>query len=477
MKFMRWSHVISVVLVSIIALLNGSAASSQEATTMTVYYQPSSEMFPNPERGFYLQDAPLWIGEERSPQNAQDLAALRQRGISMVRWYFVLDEFREVALTDEVLGFVDDHFNLARQAGIKVIPRFAYTFPTTGEYPYQEPDAPINLVLEHIAQLTPLLQAHADVIAFMEVGFVGAWGEWHSSTNDLVNEVTGLNANSYAILETLLDALPPNRMLALRYPPYKQQWFGVDALTAQQAFDGSPQARLGAHNDCFLASETDWGTYPEDETSREALKDYLNQDNRYLPQGGETCNAAEDAQPYIGCENALAELARLRYSTLNEGYHEAVLQGWQAEGCYEEIAQRLGYRLRLLEGEFPTAITPNSLLTFSLILVNEGFASPYNPRGVEVALRSQQDGQVYPLTLQDVPDPRRWLPDDGPIELLIEANLPAELPPGDYELLLALPDPRLPTRPEYHLRLANEHIWEANSGWHRLAVLAIEPLH
>ncbi|HRF98246.1 MAG TPA: DUF4874 domain-containing protein, partial [Aggregatilineales bacterium] len=73
---------------------------------------------------------------------------------------------------------------------------------------------------------TPILQNNADVIAFMEIGFVGAWGEWHSSTNVLVDANTGITDGSKAIITSLLQALPPNRMIAMRYLPYKQQLYG-----------------------------------------------------------------------------------------------------------------------------------------------------------------------------------------------------------------------------------------------------------
>lgn len=426
--------------------------------------------FPNPERGFYDQDAPLWLNLERSPQDANALRALRGQGISMLRWYFLIDEFRTGPFTDEVLTYFRSQFAAAREAGMKVIPRFSYNFPTGGEWPYQDPDAPLDRVLFHIGQLEPLLHENADVIAFMEIGFVGAWGEWHSSTNRLVEHPSGLNTSSRAIIDRLLVALPPERMIAMRYPPYKLALYGDQPLTPQQAFSGSPQARMGAHNDCFLASNTDWGTYPEDPTAREALKTYLSLDNRYLPQGGETCNAAEDAQPYIGCANALADLTRLRYSTLNLDYQEDVLQGWRDGGCFSEIADRLGYRFRLTGAALNQIAVAGGTFDLSFTVVNDGFASPYNPRGLEVVLRSPTTGELYRFPLQAQYDPRTWLPDLGEITINLQTELPAAMPLGRYELLLALPDPHptLYSRPEYAIRLANQGVWEAQTGFNRL---------
>jgi len=450
-----------------ILILCFSAVHAQDI--QTIQYAPSDANFSNPERGFYHQDAPMWLGLDRVPQNADELRQLRDDGVSMVRFYFLIDEWRESQLDDEALAYIQTQFDIVREAGFKMIPRFAYNFPQGGEYPYQDPDAPLELVLEHINQLTPILRHNADVIAFMELGFVGAWGEWHSSTHLLVDEGR-INANSEAIITALLEALPSERMVAMRYPPYKQSLYGETPLTPEQAFSGTPQARMGAHNDCLLASNTDWGTYFEEESVRQSQKDYLHVDNQYLPQGGETCNDGEDAQPYIHCENALLELAYLRYSTLNRDYHEGVLALWEEEGCYEEIAKRLGYRFTLIQAEIPTQATTGETLTIHLTLKNEGFATPYNPRGFEVILRSLADDTLYRFAIENTHDPRRWLPDLGDIQLPIMLEIAHDMPTGDYELLINLPDPApsLYGNPDYSIRFANEGVWEAETGFNKL---------
>lgn len=456
----------------LVLLAAPASAAPTRMIAMSYAAQPLDSGFPNPERGFYDQDGPLWLGTQRSPQSVATLRALRNQGISMLRWYLLIDEFRASPIDADTLAYIQGQFANAREAGMKVIPRFAYNFPTGGTYPYQDPDAPRDRVLAHIAQLEPLLREYADVIAFMEIGFVGAWGEWHSSTNNLVNFPEGINDNSRAIVARLLQALPPERMIAMRYTPYKQALYGDQPLTEAQAFSGTAQARMGAHNDCFLASNTDWGTYPEDPTAREALKTYLNLDNRFLPQGGETCNAAQDAQPYIGCANALTELSRMRFSTLNIGYEENVLNGWRAGGCFNQIADRLGYRFRLTGAALSETTAAGGAFDIALTLVNDGFASPYNPRGLEIILRSTANGALYRLSLQAQYDPRRWLPENGTISISVQAGLPGAMPAGRYEVLLNLPDPQpaLYARPEYAIRLANAGMWEAATGFNRLGI-------
>jgi hypothetical protein len=48
--------------------------------------------------------------------------------------------------------------------------------------------------------------------------------------------------------------------------------------------------------------------------------------------------------------------------------------------------------------------------------------------------------------------------------------MPEGIEPGDYELLLHLADPypSIHDRPEYSIRLANQGLWEAETGYNKL---------
>lgn len=41
---------------------------------------------------------------------------------------------------------------------------------------------------------------------------------------------------------------------------------------------------------------------------------------------------------------------------INAEFHPKVYELWRSEGCYPEIARRLGYRLRLVRASFPRSI-------------------------------------------------------------------------------------------------------------------------
>ncbi|MGQ9909255.1 MAG: DUF4832 domain-containing protein [Candidatus Flexifilum sp.] len=461
--------VIPLIAALLLSIVPPSTRTTAEPGTQIMTYAATDENFPNPERGFYIQRAPLWIDEERIPLERAELDEARAGGIDLIRTYYVLDRHRDRPLDESVFAALRADLATIRAAGFKVILRFAYNFPLDESY-VRAIDAPLDLVLTHIDQLAPILRDNVDVIAHMEAGFIGAWGEWHSSSNQLIDHPQfGINEPGRAILFRLLDALPVSRMIAIRYPLVRHQLFGTEPLTEADAFSGTPQARIAAHDDCFLASDINWGTYlgPDTEPQIDFMRAFLHANNRYVVQSGETCNTAEDAQPFIHCAYALPELAYLRWSSINIDYHPDVIALWKAEGCFDAIARRLGYRLRLTQAAL--TVQPDGL-ALRLDLVNDGFASPYNPRGFVLALRDAA-GQITPLTLETPPDPRRWLP-DAPIALDLRAALPPDLPAGMYALVLALPDPEptLAGDPRYAIRLANPDLWDAATGYHDLGL-------
>lgn len=78
-----------------------------------------------------------------------------------------------------------------------------------------------------------------------------------------------------------------------------------------------PQARIGLHNDCFLADDTDVGTYPDGEPQRS----YIRQLSAVTPFGGETCQPPDPAQARNSCADILREGAEYHVSYLGEDYY------------------------------------------------------------------------------------------------------------------------------------------------------------
>ncbi len=431
------------------------ALRSATASKLIVSYPPTTAEFSNPERGFYGNIELM---------NDRDFGEIRTKGQTIVSANIRLDQYRNRPLSPAFLSQLNQQLQLVRQAGIKVIPRFTYNFPNGAAEMDRAPDASLDLTLKHINQLKPILQQNADVIAVLQAGFIGAWGEWHSSRSGLDRPQPKAK-----ILAALLTAMPTNRMVQLRYPADIKTSY-PQPLTIGSAFRGSRQARVGFHNDCFLANQSDAGTYLPDLAG---LKSYISKTAPFVAVGGETCEATP-SEHRSDCPTAVAELARFQWSYLNADFYKDDLNRWRQEGCYSDISKKLGYRLQLVRSSFSSQIQRDRQLNGNFVIKNVGYASPFNPRSLELVLRHQQTGKVYRLpilkALSRTHDPRFWLPQVGEVSVDIRAKVPPAAPPGSYELLLNLPDPlpKLATRPEYSIRLANQQTWEAKTGFNSL---------
>ena len=459
----------------LLAVLAASACVSAQTETPLVV--PASDaVFANPERGIYR------YSEARSGSYVPlDVGTLRgyreQQAVTLVFRYFYLEDFKAGPISSEYLQNMQADFDALRETGLKGVIRFAYTSEDRVAEGPPYGDAPKSVILGHIAQVAPLLEANADVIAIVQAGFIGTWGEWYYSdyfanpqNPDDISDAQ--QADRREVLLALLDTLPEERTTQVRYVRQKQILFDTgmdpeDALTFETAYSGAPVARTGLHNDCFLASPTDFGTF--DSSTLAADQAYLARDSRFTPVGGETCRPNP---PRSECAQTLADLERYHWSYLNRDYHPTVVAGWIQNGCYAEIQKRLGYRLRLDGGTVTTATAPGTGVRLDLDVVNDGWAAPYNPRAVEAWLRSAATGARWRVRLPD--DPRLWLPDSA-VALRHTVGLPGDLPEGDYDLLLGLPDPAptLADVPAFSVRLANEGLWEDETGLHRLATLTV----
>ncbi|MGH9386566.1 MAG: DUF4832 domain-containing protein [Vicinamibacterales bacterium] len=417
----------------------------QSAALTTVTFQPTSATFPNPERGFTT----WW------DLSYPDFSWVVSRGQTLARPVFRLDNYRTSPLPQSFLNLLASGFQKARQAGVKLVPRFSYNFPV---WINSDPDASQAQIVQHLQQLAPVLAANQDVIAWMEAGFIGLWGEWHTSSHGLDTDPLA----KAAILNALLAALPPSRMVALRMPSDMQLLNGPP-ITSAEAFTGSSRARVGSHQDCFLASDDDWGTWGRSGNSIAYDKAYVAENGKYAVVGGETCYPNP---PRSECPTALSELAYLHWTYLNSEFEPTVLQGWVTGGCYAEIDRRLGYRFRLVSASHSQSVQRGQALQLSVQLVNDGFAAMLNKRPVFAVL--YKGAETY--TCQLNADPRRWSP-NAVTTITGACVLPTTMTSGTYSWALWLPDdaPSIRNDPRYAVRFANQGLWNATLGYNVLS--------
>ncbi len=408
---------------------------------------PTEAAYLDPERGLLT-----WV----SLTEPGDLSWVREGGHSLAYAGVVLQDFGDSDISEEFLAQLGAGFDAVRAAGIKVVLRFHYSGTTLG-------DAEHSRILEHIEQLAPVISAHSDVIYVVQAGFIGAWGEWHSSEHGIDRDY-----QRKAVLDALLEAVPSNRMLQVRTPAFKSDLYG-GPLTASEAYSDRPEARIGQHNDCFLASETDYGTYRDGDIDGD--KAFLEAEARFVPVGGETCRVNA---PRSECATALEELERFHYRFLNALYHPDVLAGWEAEGCMDTIDAHLGHRIEVRGAEVSASLLPGGRLRLALALHNAGWGGLVNPRPLHVHLSSGDWSASVAVPVGDL-DLRR-LEGGGSAEHLIVLQTPGDVPLGPLSVAVSLPDPELAHDVRYTVRPAvDDAHWDAETGRVTLpAVVSVE---
>ncbi len=465
-------------------------------------YRADDTDFPNPDRGFYRYTSTRASNYDQLNETILDsykgpltsFGANYSTVSTLIFRYFILDDFVDSPISQDFLTKMQEDFNKVRRTGMKIIPRFVYTIDSqSGDClegnicpPYG--DAPKNIVLQHIQQLGPYLSDNADVITCLQMGFIGIWGE-----NFYTDHFGGFDENGRDIaltdanwedrtevLAALLNELPDDMMVQVRYPQLKQRYLnGVNAPTSipsiseEIAFGPSEAARIAFHNDCLLASESDNGTYVDfgnssspEKSDIEVLRNYQSQEGKFVIIGGETCD--DVYSPQNDCSPlgiADQELREHHYTFLNADFNHEVNNDWQDGGCMDEIKKNLGYRFTVKKGTYPSEVAKGNILNVAIDIENSGYATPVRSRDVKLILKNSSDGRIFSFPF--FTDIRRWYES---ARLIGAFAIPSDVPTGNYELYLHLADSyeRIASVPEYSIRLANEDVWEESTGYNKL---------
>ncbi|MBQ8297322.1 MAG: DUF4832 domain-containing protein [Ruminococcus sp.] len=166
-------------------------------------------------------------------------------------------DFDEIFFTS-----LEETLKSARANGTTVGIRFRYDDNGTTN---PEP-AEFSQVLRHIEQIgeSGLLTEYADVISFVETGFVGCWGEQWGG------KYTSLECKAQ-VLDAFLNITPDSIPITVRTPNTFRQWLsdycGISTTAADMTYSiDDPQlakkaARVGMYNDGYMGSDSDLGTY------------------------------------------------------------------------------------------------------------------------------------------------------------------------------------------------------------------------
>lgn len=437
----------------------------------TIYYiEDSITIFANPERGFHSQTY-YKSSDLASQANAEIYRRNREGDYKMTLYLhsYYLTDYMESDISQEFLDRLDRNMQALREGGAKAVIRFSYKDNyRNSDHPW---DASAEWMNRHIDQVAPYLCKNADVIFCIQCGFIGSWGEWYYTDAFPFNPSADEKFEGrWQLVEHYMEVTPKDRQIAFRTPGYKMRYLrmrGLDQnpLTEGEAYKETIKARWAGHNDCFVASANDVGTYfsPAERTFWEA-------DTKYTVMGGETCGECQ----FSTGENAVKQMELTHWSYINRDYHQKVIASWIKDKHMDEIKRRLGYRLVLDKALFTEQPKAGTQFIASVQLRNVGFAAPVNKRGIELIFVSKTNPtEKYVYDQSSDNDPRFWMPGETSMARL-RCTLDAKMA-GTYNVYLNLPDPypSLHDNPAFSIRLANLNVWDEKTGYNKLGEITL----
>ena len=169
--------VIAVILL-IIGRAGGYLHFHWNVSVTTESFTESSAELKNPNRGFY------YIYGFRIKDESVDYTTLVKQKFAndtdttLALIEVNLQEYRSGKISDAGLQNIKKLFDALRQEDKTYLVRFLYDWD--GENQLYEPDS-IDIVLNHMKQVKPVLRENADIIFSLQGLFVGNWGEMNGS--------------------------------------------------------------------------------------------------------------------------------------------------------------------------------------------------------------------------------------------------------------------------------------------------------
>ena len=471
----------------------------------------------NPERGFRWCNRigsfdPIWADSTWLSR----ITACANDGLTMTQAYCELLDYCELdQIPQNKLDKLQASFDAVRKAGVKLLLCFRYENGDLQNGPT------LAKTINHIRQLKKIVNDNIDVIGIFQTGFIGMYGEWHRSYHQLDKDP---EARKQVILE-VLDILPPERKMLMRYPSYKTVFLRDSMGLCQNyytpvAFNKvhtmAPEARIGYCDHGFMVGDSDAGTFP---TPPSLPYSYMTTESLFVPMDGELFWSTSDPYGKIK-DDGLVAIKRLwehHYTLFGYSHNHSVYEGsgaapdailsideWKtdevskqflinnhlpvSDGYFEDqngnyvnryifeyIRDHLGYRLELKKCTYPASVT-DGFFELEVELVNRGFDAPSNPREIKLVMFKESDKIVYEIGKADI-DVRKLYPCDpvnrqqvSPVySFSIKSSHMYVFPRGQYKLGIWMPDASNSIKYDsrYAIRFANREVpwWVDNNRY------------
>lgn len=379
----------------------------------------------NPDRGFHLESNyfvhnlinPFQKEKEIFPkgfiEDRERQFESKADSLTLLQLYLYLTEWVECEIPQSGLDQIQFFFDELKKRGYKAILRFAYNhtgLDTSGGESQK-------WITCHMQQLSPLFEKNIGLIATVQVGFIGAWGEWHNSPLRDNQEAKDATINH------LFNILPPPYCVQIRTPDHKNAF----TLT-----DESNRSRIGYANDYFTTGQHShspgndfvpgdhWyvqiekespfffmsGEIPYAEQSEWGLFDFIDTNKTLKILRDHHYSAFDITQNYDlniiswKQKKLTPEILRENDILFSEDYFLNEKGQTVVRSFYDFVRDHLGYRLNLLPASFLKV--EDGKLMYDLKLTNTGFATVINNKPVYLVLIDESEKVVDKILLENI---------------------------------------------------------------------------
>lgn len=367
------SYVLILILVTVIVFIAISYFNRIRYTSET--FIQTNKPLQNPYCGFYhIIGYTLSDDYESSDSYTTAIGSYTE---SLVLLEINLKNYRTGEISEKGLKQLNDILASWEKSpnNTKLILRFLYDWD--GMALATEPDS-IDIILKHMEQISQSINKYRDTVYIMQGVFIGNWGEMHHSKFQDESSLKQL-------FEKLNNVIDSSIYLSVRTP---KQWRDINRSAKAN------NTRIGLFNDGILGSESDLGTYSENEREKE-LK-FQNELCRYVPNGGEVVfnnNLSE-------LKTSVSSLKEMHISYLNADYDSRVLEKWKGtvwqgddpfRGCdgYTYIKSHLGYRFVLDSCKIKQSGIIRPDYTLQITIENSGFSKALKPFKTDIILLNE----------------------------------------------------------------------------------------
>jgi len=345
----------------------------------------------------------------------------------------------------------------------------------------------VDIVVNHIKQLSTVVNKFKDLIFIYQGSFLGTWGEMHSS--DLITL-----ENLTKIMDTLVTYFDSSIYLGVRTPKYHRgilYEMNKNDKTKYQKLS----KRLGLYNDGMFHDANDYGTYGKDDISsnngyvkakRAQELEYQNEKSLLAPSGGEGVyneDDEEDKNTNLKSQSAVSNLIKnpvyysnfyvsdnhartIHLTYLNDEYHKDLMKKWSVtKGTYiyddnwnvdgkTYISNHMGYRYVLRESSLQSDNTLN------IVIENVGYAPAYVEFDIKLYIYTTTP-EKQKISIYFDTENKKWAL-NKPINLSLDLNsIINKLTYDEYDVYFRIYDSRSGT----DIKLGNKNNFISSYGY------------